>query len=119
MAREPAFTEPHVRPRVLIVDDEHPYHGENPMKLRSLLTTAAIAALVGAGAVAATSTAASARTVCNNYGDCWHESNQYDYPSVLGVRFHSNRWHSHDHRYNWRDNHDGRGYYRQGVWIAF
>ena len=89
------------------------------MKIRSLLTTAALAALVGVSAMAATSTAATARTVCNNYGDCWHESNRYDYPVNLGVRFHTNRWHSNDHRYNWRDNHDGRGYYRQGLWVSF
>ena len=106
---EMAPMERHVQPRVLIVDDEHPYHGENRMKLRNLLTTAALAALVGVSAMAATSTAASARTVCNNYGDCWHEGNRYDYPTTLGVRFHSNRWHSHNHRYNWRDNHDGPG----------
>ncbi len=90
------------------------------MKLRTLLTTAAIAAIVGVSAMAATSTAASARTVCNNYGDCWHETNRYDYPTVLRVRFHNNRWHSHHHdHYNWRDNHDGRGYYRQGMWVTF
>jgi hypothetical protein len=106
--------------RVLVVDEEHPYHGENLMNIRKLLTTAAVAALVGVGAMAAGSTAADARTVCNSYGDCWHESNRYDYPVMLGVRFHNNRWHSHHHdHYNWRDNHDGRGYYRQGVWVTF
>jgi len=47
--------------------------------IRKVLTTSAIAALVGVGALAATSSAASAWTVCNNDGDCWHESTQYDY----------------------------------------
>ena len=87
------------------------------MNIRNLLTTAALAAIVGAGAMTAVSTAADARTVCNQYGDCWRETNRVEYPSTLRVRFHNNRWHSNDHRYNWRDNHDGRGYYRQGLWI--
>jgi hypothetical protein len=92
--------------------------------IRKLLTTSAIAALVGVGALAATSSAASARTVCNRDGDCWHESTQYDYPATLGVKFYGDDYrathsdHDRDH-YNWRENHDGRGYYRQGVWVAF
>ena len=100
--------------------------------IRKLLTTGAIAALVGVGGLAATSSAASARTVCNSDGDCWHESTQYDYPATLGVRFYGDDYrtthhdlervndsdHTQDH-YSWRDNHDGRGYYRQGVWVSF
>jgi hypothetical protein len=101
------------------VDDEHPNQGDYLMNIRNLLTTAALAAIVGAGAMTATTSAADARTVCNNYGDCWHESSRYDYPAPLVVRFHSNRWHSNNHRYNWRDNHEGRGYYRQGLWVTF
>ena len=90
------------------------------MIIRKLLTGGAIAALVSISALAATSTAASARTVCNRDGDCWHESDRYQYPATFGVRFHNDRWHRdhHDH-YHWRDNHDGRGYYRQGVWVTF
>jgi phosphate-selective porin len=102
------------------------------MTIRKLLTTGAIAALVGAAAFAATSTAASARTVCNAEGDCWHESSQYDYPATLGVRFYGDDYrtthhdmerandadHAKDH-YTWREDHEGRGYYRQGVWVAF
>ena len=102
------------------------------MMIRKLLTTAAVAALVGAGAFAATTSAASARTVCNNDGDCWHESTQYEYPATLGVRFYGDDYrtthrdmerlndgdHDKDH-YSWRENHDGRGYYRQCVWVTF
>jgi len=100
--------------------------------LRKVLTTGAIAALVGVGALAATSTAASARTVCNSDGDCWHESTQYEYPTTLGVRFYGDDYRTAHHElerandmdrakdhYTWRENHDGRGYYRQGVWVAF
>ena len=100
--------------------------------LRKCLTTGAIAALVGVGALAATSTAASARTVCNSDGDCWHESTQYEYPTTLGARFYGDDYRTAHHElerandmdrakdhYTWRENHDGRGYYRQGLWVAF
>jgi len=90
------------------------------MTIRKLLTGGAIAALVGISALAATTTAATARTVCNRDGDCWHESDRYQYPPTFGVRFHGDNWHrSHHDRYHWRDNHEGRGYYRQGLWVAF
>ena len=90
------------------------------MKIRNLLTSSAIAALVGFGAILTSTVGADARTVCNRDGDCWHESSRYDYPATVAFRFHDNGWHRHhrDH-YNWRDNHDGRGYYRQGVWVSF
>jgi len=90
------------------------------MTIRNLLTTSAIAALVGLGAIVSTTVGADARTVCNRDGDCWHESSRYAYPATVGFRFHNDSWHRnhHDH-YNWRDNHDGRGYYRQGVWVSF
>ncbi|MEI9884995.1 MAG: hypothetical protein WDN08_00610 [Rhizomicrobium sp.] len=88
---------------------------------RKLLTTGAIAAMVGMSALAVTATDASARTVCNRYGDCWNEgSSRYRYPASLGVRFYGDRDHSRRHRHHtWRDNHEGRGYYRQGLWIGF
>jgi hypothetical protein len=92
--------------------------------IRNLLTTGAIAALVGVGALAATSSAASARTVCNSDGDCWHESSQYTYPSTVGAHYYGDDYRtthpdSDTNHYTWRDNHDGRGYYRQGVWVTF
>lgn len=100
--------------------------------LRKFLATGAIAAVVGVGALAVTSTAASARTVCNSDGDCWHESTQYEYPTTLGVRFYGDDYRTAHHdlerandmdrakdHYTWRENHDGRGYYRQGLWVTF
>lgn len=96
------------------------------MTIRKLMTTGAVAALLGIGALAATSTAADARTVCNRFGDCWQETTRYDYPNTLGVRFYNDNWrtrnwHGRDHysRYHWRDNHDGRGYWRNGLWVTF
>ena len=93
---------------------------EIPMTIRKLMTTGAVAALLGIGAVAATSTAASAYTVCNRFGDCWHESNRYTYPGTLGVHYYGDNYRWNHDRYHWRDHHhDGRGYWRNGLWITF
>ena len=90
------------------------------MTIRKIMTTGAVAALLGIGALAATSTAASAYTVCNRYGDCWNERTRYNYPSTLGVRFYGDDWRNrHRGGYHWRDHHDGHGYYRNGLWITF
>ena len=40
--------------------------------LKSLLGTAALAAVLAAGTMAATTTVASADVACNSYGECWH-----------------------------------------------
>jgi hypothetical protein len=89
------------------------------MTIRKLMTTGAVAALIGIGALAATSTAASAYTVCNRYGDCWNERTRYTYPGTLGVRFYGDNYRYDRHRYHWRDHHEGRGYWRNGLWITF
>ncbi len=100
------------------------------MTIRKLMTTGAVAALLGIGALAATSTAADARTVCNRSGDCWHEDNNYRYPARLGVTFYSDDWRDRHHfdgddwrwrhrHYHWREHHDGRGYWRNGLWVTF
>ncbi|HEX4301801.1 MAG TPA: hypothetical protein VHZ78_03350 [Rhizomicrobium sp.] len=96
------------------------------MTIRKLMATGAVAAVLGIGALAATTTVAEARTVCSRFGDCWQETTRYDYPATLGVRFYNDswrhdRWHDRDswNRYHWRDHHDGRGYWRDGVWITF
>jgi hypothetical protein len=89
-------------------------------KFRNLLATGAVAALLGIGAAAVTTTPAEARTVCNRYGDCWHERNSYSYPPGIGIRYYGDdyRW-RHRHGYHWRDHHEGRGYWRNGIWITF
>ncbi len=96
------------------------------MTIRKLMATGAVAAVLGIGALAATSTAADARTVCNRYGDCWQETVRYNYPATLGVRYYNDdwrhrAWHDSDHydRYRWREHHEGRGYWRNGLWITF
>ncbi|MEI9993338.1 MAG: hypothetical protein WDM91_01990 [Rhizomicrobium sp.] len=91
------------------------------MTIRKLMTTGAVAAVLGLTALAVSSTGAEARTVCNRFGDCWHEAGTgYNYPATLGVRFYGDDWRVH-HRngYHWRDRHDGRGYWRNGIWVTF
>jgi hypothetical protein len=83
------------------------------------LATAGIAALLGAGAIVATSAPASAEIVCNRHGDCWHVRDRYDYRPEFGVVVHPDnwRWRGRDH-YRWRE-HEGRGYWRNGIWLSF
>ena len=85
---------------------------------KTLLVTAALAGGLAMMAAAP----ASARVVCNNVGDCWHT----DAPParVPGIQFsvHPDDWYFHqrwdrDDRH-FRDYHEGRGYYRGGVWIT-
>lgn len=97
-------------------------------RLGKFLTTGAVAALIGVAGVAASTTPASARVVCNSDGDCWQTHARYQYPNELGVRYYNDRYasdryrrhHWHDNR-TWRDEHHDRdrGYYRNGLWVTF
>ncbi len=78
------------------------------------------AGLMGAVcALALTATAASAEIVCNREGDCWHVSERHPYRPEFGVVVHPDswRWEARE-RYRWRE-HEGRGYWRRGVWVKF
>ena len=85
----------------------------------SPLKKTALAVTLAAGAIFATSTAASAYIVCNREGECWHVKHRYAYHPEFGLVIHPDgwRWRRHEH-FVWRE-HDGRGYWRNGVWIAF
>ncbi len=76
-------------------------------------------AIAGAATVALTATSASAYIVCNRFGECWHVHNNYVYRPEFGLVIHPDnwRWRSHEH-YVWRE-HEGRGYWRNGIWITF
>jgi hypothetical protein len=80
-------------------------------------------ALLGAiagGALAASATTASAYVACNGAGECWRVTQRYDYPPHAGITFHTNDWgYRHHHDWRWRHDRVDRGYYRNGVWIAF
>ena len=82
---------------------------------------ALLSAALALGGLAATAGGASAYVACNRFGDCWHTETRYAPP---GVRFdyHPDDWYFHQHwdrHTRFRDYHEGRGYYRNGVWITF
>jgi hypothetical protein len=87
--------------------------------MKNIIKTTALAAMLGAGAFFATSGAASAYVVCNGEGECWHTHDQYTYPNGFGVTVHDDswRWGDADH-YRWHE-HDGRGYWHNGLWVTF
>ena len=83
------------------------------MRIKTLLLGGLLAVSVAAPA--------SAYVACNRDGDCWHTESRYRAP---GVRFdyHPDDYYFHqrwdDGRRHFRDHHEGRGYYRSGVWIT-
>jgi hypothetical protein len=91
------------------------------VSLKAALSAAAIITLMSAGALFATTGAASARMVCNDSGDCWHTESDYTYPGT-GYTKHDDDWYFHqtwNDQQHYRDYHEGRGYYKSGVWIGF
>ena len=88
------------------------------------LSTGVVAVLIGIGAFVATAGTASAYVVCNRFGDCWHSDQRYRYTPSIGVRIHPDHWYFHRDwarapNRHWREYREGRGYYRNGVWITF
>jgi hypothetical protein len=86
--------------------------------MKKLLLQSAIAALIGAGGLAAAATSASADIACNRRGDCWHTTEHYNYQPTFGITVHDDKWRWRGHRNHWRE-HDGRGYWRNGLWVTF
>ena len=86
------------------------------MVFKQFVLSAAAVAAIGLGATIP----ANAYIACNG-GECWHTDTRYAAP---GVRFdyHPDDWYFHRHwdgdRYHYRDYHEGRGYYRNGVWVT-
>jgi hypothetical protein len=83
------------------------------MKIRTVL----LSAIAGAGALVAMAAPASAYVACNRAGDCWH-TNDRGFHHGWGIAVHDDAWKWRGSRYHWRE-HDGRGYWRNGVWITF
>ena len=89
---------------------------------KSILGAVTIAALSLTGLVAA-STTASAYVACNREGDCWHTEGRH-FDRGLGIVIHPDDWYFHRHwdgdrDHRWREYHDGRGFWRGGVWVTF
>ncbi len=90
--------------------------------LKKVLVAAMAASSLGVGGVAITAAPASAAIACNGAGECWHVDRRMHYDPALGIRFHDDGWRARQHwgaGLQWRENHAGRGYYRNGVWITF
>jgi len=88
--------------------------------LKAALSAAAMCTLMAAGALVATVAPASAYVSCNHDGDCWHSDAK---PRAPGIRFdiHPDDWYFHqkwDGDKHFRDYHEGRGYYKGGIWIG-
>ena len=91
--------------------------------LKSMLKSAAYGTLVSAGLLFASTGVASAYVVCNDEGDCWHTDHRY-HREGLRLSFHDDDWYFHrrwdnDHDHHWREYHDGRGYWHNGIWVTF
>lgn len=73
--------------------------------------------VVAASALALSAASASAAIVCNDEGDCWHVKKHVEYKPEFRLHVHPDnwKWGDHDH-YKWRE-HEGRGYWRSGVWV--
>ena len=92
------------------------------------LVKGALAGLISAGVISAT-TAAAAKTyvVCNRWGECWRVHEHYTtYPSDIGIVYHDDAWwahHEHDKDVHYRlltDPSDDHGWYdEQGTWHPF
>ena len=82
------------------------------------LAPAACAALALA-TLAASAQPASAMIACSKSGECWHVRDYYVFRPEFGVTVHPDNWHPDRHEHvRWRD-HDGRGYWHNGVWVFF
>jgi len=91
------------------------------MRLKTLILTT----LMSGGALAAFAAPALADVACNREGDCWHVDSRYDRPGIT-FEYHPDDWYFHRHwrddrddRWRWRAYHEGRGYWRNGIWITF
>jgi hypothetical protein len=94
------------------------------MLIKTTLSSLAVAAALGVAGLAATAVPAAAYVACNRAGECWHVDHRYRYAPEVGIVHHPDDWYfhrdwAHEHGMVWRDHHEGRGYYRNGVWITF
>ena len=82
--------------------------------LKKILSAAAI----GTGLVMASGLSASAAIVCQGRV-CWHTHEAYDFPRHAGVVVHDDNWRwGPRERFTFRE-HEGRGYWRGGKWVAW
>jgi hypothetical protein len=81
-----------------------------------IFRTVAFGALVSVGIIA-TAGSASARVVCNEDGDCWHNRDVQVFPPALGLTVHEDdnwKW-GEGEKHHWRE-HEGKGYWKGDKW---
>jgi hypothetical protein len=85
--------------------------------MKSLTRSVAFAGALALGALALSAQTAAAHVYCNAEGACWHADTRYKAPGVVR---HPDSWYFHQKLDNdhWKGHHEGRGYYRGGVWIG-
>jgi hypothetical protein len=67
--------------------------------------------------LAVTAGSASAEIACNREGECWHVKETKHFRAEHGVTIHPDDWKWKEHeKYRWHE-HEGRGYWRDGVWF--
>jgi len=86
-----------------------------------LISTTALALLMGAGALVTTTVGASAEIVCNHDNDCWHVKKHHDFRPEFGVVVHPDDWKwKEGEKFRWREHEgDDQGYWKGGVWLKF
>jgi hypothetical protein len=89
--------------------------------LNKALSTTVLATIIATGALAITAGTASAYMACNHDGDCWHTDKKARAPGVT-FDYHPDDWYFHQtwtgSNNHYRDYHEGRGYYKSGVWVT-
>jgi hypothetical protein len=109
------------------VDDVHlgrftPIGVPKIISRKQAISATGFATLMGIGALVAAAAPASAYVACNHEGgDCWHTDKKVRAPGV-SLDYHPDDWYFHqkwegDNTRHYRDYHEGRGYYRNGIWI--
>jgi len=82
--------------------------------LKKILSAVAI----GAAVVVTSTFSASAAIVCQG-NVCWHTHEAYDFPHEAGVVVHEDNWRWGPHeKFAFRE-HEGRGYWHGGKWVAW
>jgi hypothetical protein len=86
--------------------------------LKTVLKTGALGAVVAIGALAVTTTSASAYIACNRWHDCWKVPTRVAYPANVGVSWYPDTWVGYrGSGYHWNATVPaGRGYYYRGRW---
>ena len=100
--------------------------GNNPnleSNMKKLVLPAAAAAIIGGAVLTISAIPAWAEIVCNrdDPADCWHVRDHYDYQPSFGLTIHPDDWRWEDRdrdHYRWHE-HEGRGYWRNGLWVTF